>query len=241
VFEISAERVSEIVYYINDKVSLDKIPKIKPVVLTSIIDEDSGNSITGFAIFDNLGFSESNKTVFVIELLIVFILLGVYLFYYYRSSGKEFSLPWKKEHKSSKKHHPRTKHSNVLKEPSDPHKIGYIRNVISQTNQLLNNNNLKEAALKYYEAKFLYDLLEEHDQKTIFDDIIDLSDGVTYKHILELIDNAIIALAQNNHDNAHELYDEIQTEFDKLSEEHQGKIYSKCCELALHFKSGKND
>ncbi len=240
VFEISAEKVSEIVYYIKDKVSLDKIPKIKPIVLTTIIDEDSGNSITGFAIFDNLGFSESNKTVFVIELLVVFILLGVYLFYYYRSSGT--ALPWEKEHKHVehvKHYHPRKKHSNVLKAPSDPHKIGYIRNVITQTNQLLKNNNLKKAAMKYYEVKFLYDLLEEHDQKTIFDDIIDLSDGVTYKHILELIDNAIIALAQNNHDNAHELYDEIQTEFDKLSDEHQGKIYSKCCELALHLKSEK--
>ena len=169
----------------------------------------------------------------------MFILLGVYLFYYYRSSGNEFTVPWKKEHTHVKTHHPSKKHSNVLKAPSDPHKIGYLRNVISQTNQLLKNNNLKEAALKYYEAKFLYDLLEEHDKKAIFDNIIDLSDEITYKHIKELIDSAIIALAQNKYHNAHEYYDEIQGEFDKLSEEHQGKIYSKCCELALHLKSEK--
>ena len=237
VFEISAEKVSEIVYYIKDKVSLDKIPKIKPVVLTTIIDDNSGNTITGLAIFDSIGFSESNKTVFIIEMLIVFILLGIYLFYYYRSSGNELKLPWKKDHKTNVTVHTRKKHSNVLKEPSDPHKISYIRNVIRQTNQLLNNNNLKKAALKYYEVKFLYDLLEEHDKKAIFDDIIDLSDGITYRHIQELIDSAIIELAKNNYDNAHELYDEIQIEFDKLSEEHQAKIYSKCCELALHLKN----
>jgi len=237
VFEISADKVTEVVYYINDKLSLDKIPKIKPVVLTTVL-EDSGDSISGFVIFDKLGFSESNKTVFIIELLVVFVLLGV--FFYYRSARHVEIKPLNVEIKPLKKEHPSRK-NRVLKEPGDPHKISYLRKVINQTNQLLKNNDLKKAALKYYEAKFLYDLLEEHDKKTIFDDIIDLSDQITYRHIQGLIDNAIIALAQNNYDTAYELYEEIQSEFDKLSEEHQGKIYPKCCELALHLNSIKNE
>lgn len=79
VFEIGLSKANEVVYYLKKRIGLESIPKAQPVIMTDRLSADSKNSITGFSIFDNLGFSESNKKIFMIELFIVFLLLG-YIF-----------------------------------------------------------------------------------------------------------------------------------------------------------------
>ena len=86
-FEVQLDKITRMQYYVKKLVSLDDIPKIKPVILTFVVGESPVSGITGFAIFDTLGISESNKKVFIIEIVAVFVLLGVYLYYYFNSNG----------------------------------------------------------------------------------------------------------------------------------------------------------
>ena len=63
IFETDVTKLTEFVYYIKDSVSLDNIPKIKPILISTEFDGES--QITGFAVLDGLGFSDSNKKVFI--------------------------------------------------------------------------------------------------------------------------------------------------------------------------------
>jgi len=273
VFEISLDKADEFVYYIADTISLDELPKIKAAVLTTNIDESS--SVTGNVVFDTLGFSQSNARLFIIQLVVVFILLGIYLFYYFRS-GATFSLPsfgslsftlsklFKKKEKNTVPQIKQTMHHTPSVHPVQPvhpvqsmhtyqqnmpakqivtnhavkehHKINYIRTVISNAYVSLQDNKLEDAALKYHEVKFIFDLLDKPDKNLLFNDLVKLADEVTCKHVNNLVEDAIIQLANNNQEKAHEIYEEIQEEFEKLSENYKQKVYKKCCELALHLK-----
>ena len=96
---------------------------------------------------------------------------------------------------------------------------------------------LKKAAVCYYEVKFLYDLLDKTDKEKLFGEVIALSDEVHYRHIENLLDKGIIELASQNNDKALSIYEGIQSEFEKLSDEYKDKIYPRCCELALHLQN----
>ncbi len=237
VFEFRTGGLSEIVYYVNQDISTDKIPGIQPVILTTVLGDNPGQGITGFAIFDNLGFSESNTKVFIIELVVVFILLGVYLFFYYRSNTS-ISIPKIKKPEKIRKE-PKTKQQSTPVKQVDSHKINYIKTILNRARENLKRDNLKKAALNYYEIKFLYELLNENDQRILYNDIIALADQIHYNHIIELVDTAIVRIASNKIEQAHGIYDEINVEFGKLSEEYQEKVYSRCCELALHLRENE--
>ena len=98
------------------------------------------------------------------------------------------------------------------------------------------NKDIEAAALKYHEIKFLFELLDESDKQIVHEDVVKVFNELTTKHISVLVDDALVELAQNNQDNAHGLYGEINAEFDKLAKEYQTKIYKRCCELAVHLK-----
>ncbi len=238
VFEVELTKFTEIVYYIKNSVSLDIIPKIKPILIKTQL-ETSSNSITGFALFDTLGFSESNKKIFIIELFVVFILLGIYLFYYFKSSNYEIIAPvitkiTKEESKQAIQS--KITFSKIGTTAEESHKIQYINNVIQKAENNLKHNKIEAAAVKYYELKFLYDLLSENDKLFLFDNLMSLSDKINYANINKLLDEAIIFLAIGNYDSSIDLYEEIQKEYAKLSDYYQEKIYARCCELALHLQ-----
>ena len=256
VFEISLAEADEFVYYISGTIPLDELPKIKPVVFTTTLNE--GSQITGNVVFDTLGFSESNARLFIIQLVVVFVLLGIYLFYYFRSNATfglpslSFKLPKfsrKKKQVAEQVYRPQQQaiqpvivqqpiqnNQPLTHETKEHHKINYIRTVMSNAHIDLRNNKLEAAALKYHEVKFIFDLLDQPDKKLLFNELVKLADEVTYTYINTLVDDAIIELANNNHDKAHPIYEEIDEEFEKLSKEYKQKIYKKCCELALHLK-----
>jgi len=117
----------------------------------------------------------------------------------------------------------------------EAHKIEYMIQVIGKAHALL-NVDLEKAALYYHEVKFLYEFLPKGDQDHVHNKVINLADELNLKHVQKLVDKAVIELAHNNKDNAHEIYDHIVEEFEKLSESHKQKVYKKCCEIALHLK-----
>jgi hypothetical protein len=247
VFEIQLNKIKEFVYYVKEKIELDNIPKIDIAVLSTEITEK--DQITGFAVFDNLGFSESNTKIFMIQVFVVFILLGVYLFFYFRSNAS-FTLP---KLKLKQRHNELTtkKPEPIINKPqetkvalltnkhdlsaSEQHKIDYMNKVIQKAHGMI-NINLEKSALYYHEVKFLYELLPENDKEIVYEKVIGLADEINFKHVQKLADEAVIELAHNNMDNAYELYENIQLEFEKLPNQYKEQIYKKCCEIALHLK-----
>ncbi|MBT3721721.1 hypothetical protein HN789_04900 [archaeon] len=252
VFEIQLNKGKEFLYYVKETIELDKIPKIDIAAISTIITQQD-SKLTGFVVFDNLGFSESNTKIFIIQMIVVFILLGVYLFFYF-TSGSQFTLPSfsfnflkKSSPVSPVANYGSTKIKEVVYKPAvqesvvsnipldEAHKIEYMIQVIGKAHALL-NVDLEKAALYYHEVKFLYEFLPKGDQDHVHNKVINLADELNLKHVQKLVDKAVIELAHNNKDNAHEIYDHIVEEFEKLSESHKQKVYKKCCEIALHLK-----
>ncbi|MBN2367855.1 hypothetical protein JXC34_02475, partial [Candidatus Woesearchaeota archaeon] len=241
VFETKITDQSEIIYYIKSPVSLDNIPKIKPMIITLKQDE-SMKGITGFALFDSIGFSESNTKIFVFELLVVFILLGVYLYFNYNSSVISSLFPPGRTIKPSPDARTlpiekKTRPVAILpaRRIDGNHRVSYMRTLISKVNSLIKFDKLKDAALHYHELKFLYQLLGRQDQESLFGEVIAISDSIISKHIGEMINEAVVAIALGDDDEAFRLYQDIDGEFSKLSVPYKEKLYSRCCELALHL------
>ncbi|MEM3373964.1 MAG: MopE-related protein [Candidatus Woesearchaeota archaeon] len=266
VIEYDLSKLNEIVYYFKESISLDDLPKIKPLLITTKLDETS-NKITGFAIFDNLGFSETNKKIFIIELIIIFILLGIYLYFYFtnretivitnnndKNSNKNQNNEFQAYTKDMSKHYLNVRqyeftNESISKENSqinkfsqaktfvDNEKVNYIFSVLSKAEHDISNKQIKNAALKYHELKFLYELLNKKDQKIIKPYLINLIDKITLYHINELHDLAIYELTMGNLENALNYYNEIEQEYEKLSEKSKDKIFGKCCQLAILIKN----
>ncbi len=234
-FEIPIASLNEFVYYINNKIDLSEIPKIKAAVITD--KEVESNAITGFAIFDKLGFSESNKKIFLIQLVVVFVLIGVYL-YFSRDSTTYTRIIEKKPKYEKIALNSRSVDANSVA----PHKkadefnfgtrMNYLKGMIRDAKKL----NLKDAAIKYHEIKLLYDTLEEAEKTHLYLEVSELLDDITLRNINHNLNLALSALASEKNDESFKLYEEIQNEFEKLSEESKEKIYSRCCELAIRLK-----
>jgi hypothetical protein len=269
-FELRLSNAYDVIYYFGHKIPVESFPKIIPILVNMDLEPGSLESITGFAVFDNLGFSESNKKVFLVQILIVFVLLSVYLGLSYKSNNG-FNLPnldWFKPKSNSVNKNDSSvnmsgqanyQQTNFKKEPQlntvnypqdvvsmnaqfnnnldikDHHKIEYLKKLIIMSSALI-NKDIEAAALKYHEIKFLFELLDESDKQIVHEDVVKVFNELTTKHISVLVDDALVELAQNNQDNAHGLYGEINAEFDKLAKEYQTKIYKRCCELAVHLK-----
>jgi hypothetical protein len=247
VFEYSLSKATEIVYYIKNTVALESIPKIKPVLFTTVQGDSSNTGVTGFSIFESLGLSGSNKTIFFAEILVIFILIGVY-FYYSSGSSKQDIKPLTNDYSQTAEEGSEDasageqdasqinqSYETATVNP-DGDKMAYLRTVIQKAKAALSKNKLKDAALKYYEIKFMYDLLDDASKNQLFNDVIAIADEIGIKHISELVEKAIVELATGNKVEAYNLYQEINEEFYKLSEDYQEKIYPRCCELAIHLK-----
>lgn len=247
IFEIQLNKIKEFVYYVKKKIELDKIPKIQTTAL-SVVPDNQNTKITGFAVFDSLGFSESNKNIFLIQMFIVFVLLGVYLFFYFRTNTT-FALPRLFNRQKTINEPQKILKKKIVRIPvneiamtnqesidaTEKHKIDYMMQVIKKAYSMI-NVDLEKTALQYHEVKFLYELLSDNDKEIVHEDIINLADKINYKHVQKLTDKAIIELAHNNKDNALEIYENIQTEFEKLPDNYKETLYKKCCEIALHLK-----
>lgn len=118
----------------------------------------------------------------------------------------------------------------------DTHKLGYLNAVLKKANDLLKEDRLKDAAAKYYEIKFLYELMDSDSKLVLFNEVASLADKIIYRHVQHLLEKSIVELATNNIDAAIVLYGEIEDEYNKLSEGYKNKVYPRCCELALHLK-----
>ena len=243
VFEIEMLKASEFVYYFKNPVPLDSIPKIRNMVAATSINAAPANGATGFAVFDSLGFSDSNKKIFFVEILIVFILLGTYLFYFHRSSGGSTIL--KNTAKPSQQAMPVIQavpvDHLVPAAVNDAEKVAYIREVIKKAWIKLRHSRLDEAGLKYYEVKFLYELLDDMDKGLVFDEVIGFSDELVIRHINKMVDDGIIELAAGNDASASGLYEDINTEYSKLSDSQKEKVYPRCCELALYLRQNEKE
>lgn len=261
VFEIQLNKGKEFVYYVKEKIDLDIIPKIQVAAISTILTEQD-SMLTGMAVFDKLGFSESNKNIFLIQIVVVFVLLGIYLFFYFSSnatfalfSWPSFNLKFLKNKQNKKIEQQDYVKSPVLQttqtvipirktqiSPSsmvlstdEQHKINYMNQVIEKAHNLI-NINLEKAALYYHEVKFLYELLSDDDKEIMHESVLNLADEINYNHVNKLVDDAVIELAHNNLDNTQEIYENIQTEFEKLPDNYKESLYKKCCEIALHLK-----
>ncbi len=246
VFEISLDKAQNIVYYVKKNIALGEIPKSKAVVLTTAVEET--NMLTGLAVFDNLGFSNDNKKLFIIQLVVVFILLGIYLFFTFKSE-LVLALPRinlgrlkpPKKQKMIKQPEIEKIETRILTRPNDSkvasrsHKVNYITEVIRRAGENI-KSDIKSAALNYHEVKFIYSLLPESEKQEVYSNILDLGEKIIFENVSNLIDEAIIELAHNNKDRAAELYGEIEQEYNKLSDKNKEKLYKRCCEVALNLK-----
>ncbi|MFH2020563.1 MAG: MopE-related protein [archaeon] len=234
VFEKDLSSTEMMVYYIKKSVSLEEIPKIKSAIFT-LVPADGKSSITGFAVLDSLGFSDSNKKLFLVQLAIVFMLLGIYLFFHFRNGPSESdeqvfditspAIPMAET---------RLAEANGF---SDAEKVAYMKSLIMKTNGLI-SKNLEDAALKYHELRFLYDMLSDNDKEYVHREISLLGDEISSRYLDSLINLAIVQLAHGNHDAASQVYEEMMLEFNKLSDDYKDRVYSRCCEVALHLKNG---
>lgn len=289
VFEYDLKKTNEVIYYLKDSTELGELPKIKSVLITTRLDDN--NKITGFALLDNLGFTEQNKKIFIIELIVVFILLGIYLYYYFTNNETLISVKstnqllnnnitnnknnisvnkignknikeineFNEYTKDMSKYYSKTKLKDItnLKDISNqdinndlilevrskkiinPEKINYIISLIKNAKIDIKNQNYKEAALKYHEIKFIYDLLDNNDKKIIYTNLREILDKITIYNINDLYENALFELTQGNIEKSLDYYNEIKEEYEKLTNIAKENIYGKCCELALLIKNSK--
>jgi hypothetical protein len=242
VFEVALSSHQKIVYYMEKDLDLDALPQIRPALMTMQI-EESSRQITGFAIFDKLGFTESNRNIFMIQIVVVFILLGIYMFFYFTSGGREstsFASEQSQQYSATQTAYP----AGVAAVESQPalmsggsDKLQYIQSLMKKASGQI-DSDIEDAAMSYHELKFLFDLLPEHEKCQVYDDLQRIGDEITSRYVNTLIGVAIVQLAHGNKEQAKALYEEIEAEFTKLSTPYQEKVYPKCCEIALHLKNG---
>ncbi|MEM4397844.1 MAG: hypothetical protein QW757_04440, partial [Candidatus Woesearchaeota archaeon] len=297
VFEYDLSKIKEVIYYTKENIDLSLLPKIKTALFKTELDE-SLNKITGFAIFDNLQISETNKKILIIELIVIFILLGIYLYYYFTNNqtiiikeNKEISdfeayekdmsnysskfsaneinankvSMNKKDYNDSKIYNYNSSNnnvnskinltsieidllekyiielSNIIKQKNvfDFDKANYLLSLIIKSSNDLKNNNLKEAAIKYHEAKFLYDLLNKEDKKIFNKTLKLLHDKITLYNIDNLYNKCVYELSVNNIEKSAEFYKLLSREYETLNSEFKNNIFGKCCSLAVLIKNAK--
>ncbi len=207
VFEVDAD-VDEVTYYIKKKVDLEKIPKIKTLVISMEAGEDA-SGITGLAFMDN--FSSGNKMFFLGEIIVIAILVGIYAF-----SHIKYAAPVKEQPKEK-----------------------YVPALIKETWDLVDKEELKEAALKYEELKLLFKSLPVKQKEEYYDSISELCDHINAAYVLYLVDRVIENVANGKIEKASELYEELDIEFEKLTDKKKEEIYPKCCEAATILNNEK--
>ena len=243
VFEYSLSKTSHIVYYLKNQIALENIPKIKPVLI-SVALSDNDNKVTGFSIFDTLGLSDSKRNIVILEVVVILGLLGVYVYYNYSSPKKDKTESAYFEQEAMPITETEPLYQPIIQADSeklsafglDNTKNSYLKAIIQQAKEALSKNKLKDAAIKYHELKFIYELLDETSKKALFNEVISIADEIGIKHIEGLVEKAIVELATGNKIVAYNLYEEINEEFYKLSLDYQEKVYPRCCELAIHLK-----
>ncbi|MBN2422304.1 PKD domain-containing protein [Candidatus Woesearchaeota archaeon] len=250
VFELALDNINDITYYFNKKVSLDIVPQIKSLVVSTDLDnaENGMGSITGFALFDKIGMSFKNKTVFIIEILVIIILSAVYINYQFRYSQSD----------NEKKGGSAMPVSGHVAQPVPVTQPGpavqqkytqpkrqvqqnyeYVSLLINEINELIHKKNLESAALKYSEINLLFNKLSDYHKNILFNRIFALGEQINMNYTLELVDKCYIALA-NNPGSFELAYNELQEEYIKLSHEQKQRVYPEICKL-LSIISRKNE
>ncbi|MEM2138592.1 MAG: hypothetical protein QXM96_00345 [Candidatus Woesearchaeota archaeon] len=302
VFEYDLSKAKDIIYYTKENIDLSLLPKIKTALFKTEVDE-SLNKITGFAIFNNLGISDTNKKILIVELFVIFILLGIYLYYYftnnqtiiikqnkeandfeaYEKDMSNYSSNFianeinankvsinKKDYNDSKIYNYNSSNtnvnskisltsidldllekyiielSNIIKQKNvfDFDKANYLLSLIIKSSNDLKNKNLRESAIKYHEAKFLYDLLNKEDKKIFNKALKLLHDKITLFNIENIYNKSLYELSLNNIEKSIMYYKQLSSDYEKLNNETKKEIFGKYCELALlikNFKTIKNE
>jgi hypothetical protein len=229
----------KIVYYVKRSMNLDDLPKITAAIIST---EEAGvKSVTGFAILDGLGLNDSNKKVFFIQLIIVFILLGVYI--YYSTDRTTIFMGGKKDAARETMAVEPAKHIErryaekkyVEKRDIGNDKITYLKELVASINTLA-DMNLKDAAIKYYELKLLYGTLDESEKSLLYQDVMRLSDEIGSRHIISLVNEAMSHISEGNDEEAHKIYMDIEVEFEKLSDGMKSEVYQRCCDIGMRLK-----
>ncbi|NTV23274.1 MAG: hypothetical protein HGA85_02780 [Nanoarchaeota archaeon] len=128
--------MDELVYYSNSDITLDNVPKIKPMIFDA--SAQVSQQITGLAIFD----VTNNKTgIFILEMIVIAALLGVYL--YNRKALPSVSEEQPVEHVAAAK----KEISLPIGSSGDTGKLQYIQSLLYKAGKELKEGNLKQAAI----------------------------------------------------------------------------------------------
>ncbi|MBD3203936.1 hypothetical protein GF327_06560 [Candidatus Woesearchaeota archaeon] len=216
VIEFGLENLHEIKYYFKEKISIDKIPQLKSIIVSENTERSSDDRITGFAIFDKI--PKTNNKILVIEVLIIVVLSIIYIGFQFRYSAS-FSLPKIKKDTPKKD------------KKSGSFKYETARKSIETAHDLIQKNRLEDAALKYSEISLLYDKISEYQKNKLFPEIDLLAEKIIHHNIKQFINKSYIALAEKDIDNFMSIYSEIKREYKNLSKEQKDEIYPEICRL----------
>ncbi|MBU0756532.1 MAG: PKD domain-containing protein [Nanoarchaeota archaeon] len=252
IFELELTDAVELTYFVSKKIDLDKIPKISSLLIAKDAKKTTGGmaSVTGFALFDRIGISPKNTTIFFIELVIILGLTVVYVAYQVKyknddeSGAKEkrampaYDAKPQQSFEQGYTQAPAQKYGTPV-QPDDNYT--YFHKLMSTAEKNMHLHDLNKAALNYMELKFLFKRLSGFHQGQVLDKVTMLGHDITKDHLLKMIDECYIALTDGDADKVMSLYQEIETEYSLLDENMQKKIYPKCCQLLSIIRSSLSD
>ncbi|MBT3464633.1 PKD domain-containing protein [archaeon] len=219
-FEISKE-TKDYSYYINRKLALEVLPQVKTLLITNEI-EKSGtlSGITGFAVLDKVGISENSKKIFFVQIIIIFILSGIFIY----NNLKYSTVP-----------------INGVRDEMlsnfDSNIINKINELISEITILIDSNLLYDAGMKYTELKVLFRDLSINLKDQFYDNIAEKCHHINQRYVSSMIDEAFIHLGNEDYEEALSAYEVINKEYKNLDPKTREEIYPKCCELVALINS----
>jgi PKD repeat protein len=197
----------KITYIINGSVPIEKIPKIKSIVLIGDFTSKSQSLISGFLIFDKYNFGV-NMRLFFIELIAIIILGSVYMTYTLKSR--------------------KSKKSSLAKEMKDNQ---YIHTLIDDALESLKSGDLEKTSIIYTEIELIYNTLNQEKKDEVYPKITDLASEINLFYLKKMIADVSEAISENRISQANEGYNDIQAIYKLLDDKYKDMVKDKCIEL----------
>lgn len=235
-------------YYIDKKVSIDKLKSTKHVILHDLDNEGSEglSGVTGFSVFPSIHIDNPKLA---LEIALIIVLLIAYLAYHFElidryrdwrsKNGKSYGtdMAYKPESSfdsaiSRIKGLVRREDEIITKE------LSTIRSLVASAFTHADNRDHKKAEESYRHIMKEYKSLSKEAKSRIHHDTKQVFNKVLLAKIHNLIDEAFAHIDNGQHIKAQSNYSEIKKLYKQLEQEHRAAVSVRC--IKLHEKLFEN-
>jgi PKD repeat protein len=196
-------------YYINKSTDLKETEKIKSVLLSKNFESGKKSPITGLAVVDDIisKFTDTTDIRLVIEIAIIILLAGVYLFY-------SFGSP------------------NTLGGVFQGKEVKEINRMVDLALRDVDKGDYENASSKYKEILSKFNKLGKEQRDSVRSAVTGLLDKVNLLYINKLVEEARKDIKENNRGEAYSIYSKIQSLYRIIPKAYKAEVLKKC--LTIH-------